>query len=434
MFFKKGCIRDKVTDKKALFLLFQKQKYMFNFLRCCFFFLITLHVTGQNCLPRLKKGNWSGNLQLNENSRLPFKFVIAKKNKTFVFTIFNGEEKITLIQDQITKDSLKLSFPLFNSTLFLNIKSNSLISGYWQNLNKGVNYKIPCDLTSFSKTSHSSPLDPVNFGGKWESTFEPNTVDAYKATGLFNQNKSAINGTFLTETGDYRFLSGEVNGNTLLLSCFDGSHAFLFTGKMQNDSIYGSFFSGKHWETTWEARKNETFQLTNPDSLTFLVDTTKFHFELKDLQGNKFTFPNDSLEGKITIIQIMGTWCPNCMDETRYFKELKNKYRDQGLEIISIGYEVGDAFEEHSAKIASLQKRLDLDFIFLVGGGANKDLASEHFKMLSHIISFPTAIFIGRDGQIKKIHTGFSGPGTGEHYLNYMKETALLIESMLKVN
>ena len=139
---------------------------MFNFLKCCFFFLITLHVTGQNCLPRLKKGNWSGNLQLNENSRLPFKFVIAKKNKTFVFTIFNGEEKITLIQDQITKDSLKLSFPLFNSTLFLNIKSNSLISGYWQNLNKGVNYKIPCDLTSFSKTSHSSPLDPVNFGGK----------------------------------------------------------------------------------------------------------------------------------------------------------------------------------------------------------------------------------------------------------------------------
>ena len=218
---------------------------MFNFLKCCFFFLITLHVTGQNVTPRLKKGNWSGNLQLNQNTRLPFKLFIEKKNKTYVFTIFNGEEEITLIQRQTTKDSLKLSFPLFNSTLFLNIKSNSIMSGYWLNLNKGVNYKIPCDLTSFSKTNQTSVIQPINFGGKWESTFEPNTVDAYKAIGLFNQNKCAIYGTFLTETGDYRYLSGEVNGNNLLLSCLlEKWKMILFMGRFLVESIGKQL--GKH--------------------------------------------------------------------------------------------------------------------------------------------------------------------------------------------
>jgi thiol-disulfide isomerase/thioredoxin len=337
-----------------------------------------------------------------------------------------------LVQDKISKDSLVLSFPLFNSTLVLKINNPKLLTGYWLNLNKGINYKIPCEIKICSKSNDSESSLPTNFDGKWESTFEPNTADSYKAIGLIKQTNKTLQGTFLTETGDYRYLSGEVSDDNLFLSCFDGSHAFLFTGKMKNDSIYGSFYSGKHWETTWEARKNDSFELTNPDSLTFLVDTALLNFNLPDLDGNNFNFPNDSFKGKVTIIQIMGTWCPNCMDETKYFKELKNKYGNQGLEIISIGYEVGNTFEEHASKIISLQKRLDLDFKFLVGGAANKDLASEQFKMLSHIISFPTAIFISRDGSVKKIHTGFSGPGTGDYYLDYIKETELLIESMLK--
>ncbi len=434
MFFKKGCIRAKVTNKKALFLQIEKSKFMSTILKCCLFFLITFNVAGQKHLPKTKKGTWGGYLHLNNTIDLPFKFVVEKNTKEFLYTIYNGEEKIILNQDKTTVDSLRLSFPLYNSTLILKVKNKKELTGYWLNLNKGVNYKIPCDIKLSSTSPQKTEAQSIDFSGKWESTFEPNTPDVYKAIGIFEQKNTALLGTFLTETGDYRYLSGEVDGENFLLSCFDGSHAFLFTGKMKNDLIYGYFYSGKHWETTWEAKRNEDFQLTNADSLTVLVDSSSFHFELKDLQGNSFEYPNDYFNGKITIIQIMGTWCPNCMDETRYFKELKNKYRDQNLEIISIGYEIGSTFEEQAAKITALKKRLDLDFTFLVGGAANKDLASEQFKMLSHIISFPTAIFIGRDGKIKKIHTGFSGPGTGQYYLNYIKETELLIESLMKTD
>jgi thiol-disulfide isomerase/thioredoxin len=432
LFLKKGCIRAKFTNKKALFLAIQKQICMFKFLTFYFFSLIALSVTGQNQTENIKKGEWNGFLQLNSTTCLPFDFIVSKKNNGHTFTICNGEERITLNQDSVLNDSLYLSFPLFNSSLVLKIKNKKRITGYWLNMNKGMNYKIPCEFYFIPKKEKENSLLSENFEGKWESTFEPHSAESYKAVGLFNQTKNSIQGTFLTETGDYRYLNGRVTDDNLILSCFDGSHAFLFTGKMEKDSIYGSFYSGKHWQTTWMAKRNDAFQLKNADSLTFLVDTSTFHFELNDLEGKLFTFPNENYKGKITIIQIMGTWCPNCMDETRYFKELKNKYNNQGLEIISIGYEVGSTFEEHAEKISSLQKRLDLNFKFLVGGSANKDLASKHFNMLNQIISFPTAIFIGRDGKIKKIHTGFSGPGTGEYYLQYIKETELLIESLIK--
>ena len=134
---------------------------------------------------------------------------------------------------------------------------------------------------------------------------------------------------------------------------------------------------------------------------------------------------------KVVIVQIMGSWCPNCLDETRYFKELYSKYHDRGLEIISIGYETGNSFDDFKRNIERLRNSLELDFTFLVGGKASKGLAKEHFSMLNNIISFPTTIFIGRDGEVKRVHTGFSGPGTGEYYTEYVNKTNALIESLL---
>jgi thiol-disulfide isomerase/thioredoxin len=160
-------------------------------------------------------------------------------------------------------------------------------------------------------------------------------------------------------------------------------------------------------------------------------DASLVKFTLKDLNGKDFAFPNNLTSGKVVIIQIMGTWCPNCMDETKYYIELYNKYHEQGLEIISIGYEAPDSFEEQAAKIRRLKERYNLNFTFLVGGKANKNKASQDFAMLNEVISFPTTIFIGRDGLVKRIHTGFNGPGTGKYYTEYVEKTNALIESLL---
>lgn len=396
----------------------------------------TLSFSQDNKQLRLKKGKWIAELKLNENDVLPFNILIEKKDNSFSFCVINGDEHIQLDTASIINDSVHMRFPFFNSELVFHVDTKKSISGYWQNFNKGDYYKI--DFTSVRKktarfSNAKKKQGKLNVNGKWEVEFEPNTDGSYPAVGLFKQEEktSKVTGTFLTETGDYRFLAGNTIGDSIYLSCFDGSHAFLFKALNNNGTLKGTFFSGSHWQSEWEANRNESVQLTSPDDLTYLKDSSSFHFNLKSLDGREYSYPNDELQNKVIIIQIMGTWCPNCLDETVYYKSLYEKYHDQGLEIISIGYETGDSFEQHAISIERLKKKLDLDFTFLVGGDARKDLASEQFNMLNQIISFPTSIYIGRDGKVKKIHTGFNGPGTGSYYNDYVKTTNALVEYLL---
>ena len=398
----------------------------------CFLFVSNV-LFSQNI--HLKKGEWSAHLQLNKKDKLPFKLIINKINKKTIFSIQNGEEIIQLTNSRIHQDTLIIDFPTFNSSIHFSIKNSRKIVGYWQNYNKGSNYKIEFQAhygyTTRFESNYSTSLKNVN--GNWKVKLDCNRPGEYLALGIFKQSNNKLNGTFLTETGDYRFLEGNQFENSFFLSCFDGSHAFLFTAISKNDSLIGRFLSGNHHQENWNAIKDEQFQLPSPDSLTKIKNNNLFSFELKDLDGNQFIFPNSNYKNKVVIIQIMGTWCHNCMDETRYYKELYTKYHAQGLEIISVGYEVGENFEDFSKKIKLLKERLDLNFTFLVGGSASKNLASEQFSMLNEVISFPTSIFIGKDGTVKRVHTGFNGPGTGSYYNEYVEKTNKLIEEMLKM-
>ncbi|NVK66464.1 MAG: TlpA family protein disulfide reductase [Flavobacteriales bacterium] len=386
---------------------------------------------------KLKKGNWIAELALNDHDVLPFNLVVSQTIDGYSFMVENGEEMIQLNQPEQKGDSLYVRFPFFNSMLVFTADSKRSINGYWVNFNKGKDYKIP--FSSRKKRSQRFSLAKkkvmdTHLDGKWEVTFEPNTNSSYPAVGVFSQTKgkSEVSGTFLTETGDYRFLDGNIVGDSLFLSCFDGSHAFLFkAGINQDGTLDGKFFSGKHWSSEWIGKRNENVELKNPEELTYLIDGKDVAFQLKDMEGQDFTFPNENYEGKVTIIQIMGTWCPNCLDETKYFKELYDKYHKDGLEIISIAYETGNTTEDYIKSVTRLRNKLNLNFTFLIGGPARKNLASEHFDMLNEIISFPTTIFIDRNGEVKRIHTGFNGPGTGEYYTEYVRSTNSLIENLL---
>lgn len=383
---------------------------------------------------KLKKGVWIAQLLLNDVDKLPFEMEIGDN---YSFTVINGDERIALSLPEVQNDSIHVRFPYFNSELVFAIHQKKQLSGYWINFNKGKNYRIPFkasygDAARFPTTEDASSSCEVN--GRWKVAFEPGTASEYPAVGIFDQasGSNRVFGTFLTETGDYRFLEGNCTSDSLYLSCFDGSHAFLFKARKSGDVLNGKFFSGKHWHCDWSASVDATFELPSPEVLTYVKESENVHFNLKTITGEDFIFPNPAFENKVVIIQIMGSWCPNCLDETHYYKKLYSTYHESGLEIISIGYETGDSFTEHAANITRLKNKLELDFTFLVGGPANKGLASEHFKMLNEVISFPTSIFIGRDGTVKRVHTGFNGPGTGSYYLEYVEKTDALIQTLLK--
>lgn len=386
--------------------------------------IITLQINSLFAQKTPTNGRWNGYLQLHKNTVLPFQLDISEDT----FEVVNNTERI-LLEVRKGEDSTDLLFPDFNSFLRVKIESENSIHGFWYNRLKGDNYKIP-----FSAKPHL-PLDDVtsvNVSGKWETTFSPQSEDAYKALGVFEQNSNVVTGTFLTETGDYRFLSGTIQNDKLVVSTFNGSFAFLFTATVTENKLEGMFYSGNHWKTNWEALKNENFKLADADSLTYVTnEEIPVKFEFPDLQGNTFSYPNPDFEDKVVIIQLMGSWCPNCLDESLFYKSLYEKYATKGLEIISVCYEIPKSAEQRVEGVKRMKAKNDLPFHFVIAGSAKKDCASKHFPMLNDIMSFPTSIIIDKSGKIRNIHTGFSGPGTGDYYLEYEKNTTQLIEELL---
>ena len=378
-----------------------------------------------------KKGYWIAELALSDDVSLPFSLFYDESKKELI--IINDQERINLEPLQEKGDSIVYGFISFNSQLIIKNIGKKSISGYFHNKDRKSKGKIPFKAKyNGKKLKFKRTKTAHNISGRWKTSFSAFKENEYPAIGVFSQtDKGRVSGTFLTETGDYRYLAGEMNGAKLTLSCFDGSHAFLFTADLINNNLSGTFYSGSHWKTNWIAQRNEEFQLADPYELTYLKDGAEIKFSKPDATGNEYIYPNQDLKGKVVIIQLIGTWCPNCLDETNYFKELYANYHDEGLEIIAIGYEAQDNFKDQATRIRSYSEKKNIPYPILVGGVASKGLAAEDFNMLNNITSFPTSIFINRQGEVVLIHTGFNGPGTGEIYRNYVNETNKLIERLL---
>jgi thiol-disulfide isomerase/thioredoxin len=396
------------------------------------FFFLSFTTYGKKYI---ETGSWQGKLQLNDSTALPFRMIFSKGEKSPNIQIQNGTEKIDLLFYGIHADTATYQFPQFDSQLKIVFTDHRSFQGYWWNQNKKGRYTISltghyCSNDLF-ECHKQYGLPDVYLSKKWKTTFAPDTKDAWAAIGLFEKDGEALSGTFLTETGDYRYLDGNMYGEELFLSCFDGSHAFLFRATMQEGALSGTFFSGHHFSCSWEAVEDPNYELPDPNKLTYVVNNNPLQFSFKEIEKGLFTYPNPAYQNKVTIIQIMGSWCPNCMDETHYYMDLHKKYHDKGLEIILVGYESGINEAQYEEKLIRFKERNQVPFTILVGGAANKDHAAQDFSMLNHIISFPTSIFIDKTGAISKIHTGFNGPSTGQYYTDYMKETEALIQQLL---
>ena len=374
---------------------------------------------------------WRGSIQLREGQVLPLVFELYTEADNPRMIIHNGDERIEANEVVLKGDSIRVKLPVFLSTIKGVVHNNS-IEGSWHNEAKGPDYVLPFTAKRSSAPRFASNGEPTDFSGKWEVDFSPGE-EVCKAIGMFEQNGSHVTGTFITETGDYRFLEGAVSGDSLLLSTFDGAHAFLFKAAMNEDQLSGQFWSGKHWLEPWTAVRNPEFELANPESLTYLVDENeRFDFLVQDRDGNVVSLTDERFKDKVTIVQIIGSWCPNCMDETAYLANLHRNYASEGLEVVAL------CFEKHGDDPTAAYKGMDrmkahfnAGYDFYLAGDASKAEACEVFPMLNEISSFPTTVFLDRKGEVRKIHTGFYGPGTGDYYNRFVESTDEFVRALL---
>lgn len=377
-----------------------------------------------------------GDIKVDDSIELPFNFEVVYDSETdFHIEIINGSERIKVDdiswgrRPNLAKDTIRIDFPIYD-TYISAIFSENVMQGHWY-VNYKSNYKIPFVAhhgvdNRFPKLAKNTPK---NIEGKWKVDFDVDTEDPYPAIAEIEQKGNELLGTFLTETGDYRFLHGEVQNDEFFMSCFDGSHAFLFEGKIQNEELLGTFRSGKHYRSIWKGTKDPNFTLGDPDSLTYMT-SEQLDITFENLNGELVSLSDPAFNGKAKLIQIMGTWCPNCLDETNFLLEYFTENPTDNLEVISLGFE---RYKDKGKSIAALRRwkeKKDIPFTILYGGYYNKKEASEKLPMLNKIISYPTLIFVDKNNQVKKIHTGFSGPATS-NWKTYRANLIQDIESLL---
>jgi len=387
-------------------------------------------VQSQNIIT-VQSGTWRFVMDL-DNKLLPFNAEIDLDNSEPRFTIINADEKIQLENVELSNDSLRAYFPVFQSELSLRVEAPSLLSGKWINHNK-KDYSLPV-TGEFDKSFRFTPSkSSQNLPTRYKVLFNPKGSDPWDAILELSNNEGRLKGTFLTETGDYRFLEGNIMNNKVYLSTFDGSHAFYFEADIQGDSLLnGIFLSGNHYQTKWAGVANQQFQLRSPDKLTFIKEGYDyFDFLLPNQDGDTVSWKDLNLQDKVVIVDIMGSWCPNCLDANRSIQKLISNYSQTDIAVLTIAFEKTSDLDLARSRVLKMQKDLEMAQGFLFGGKANKKSASNAFPMLNHIMSYPTMIFIDKNRNIRQIYTGFYGPGTGKYYDQFMKTTDSLVQVMV---
>ena len=370
-------------------------------------------------------------LKVKDGIDMPFVFEVKSPTE---LVIKNAEEEIIVDEVTYINDSVFIKTPVFEGYIAAKLNTDGSLSGSFikANLDRIVPFYAEVATDRFNVTNDAN----YDVSGNWETVFSPDVAaDRYMAKGVFKQNGNNVTGTFRTTTGDYRYLEGVVDGDQLKLSTFDGAHAFLFIATVTDSTLQGQFYSGNHWEEPFVAKRNETYELPDSDSLTYLVDGyDKVSFSFPDANGNKVSLEDDRFKNKVVLVQIMGTWCPNCLDESKYFAEFYKNNQNQDLEIVALAFEYVKTEAQGFKNIKRLTERIGITYPVLLAqiGTDSKIEAQQKLPMLNQVLSYPTTIFIDKTGQVRKIHTGFNGPATGEKFTEFKTEFEGFVNGLLQ--
>lgn len=377
---------------------------------------------------------WNGKLQRKDGNNIVFNFEWKTEKGKPVWYIYNAAEKIRV--ENITKqgDSLIIQMPVFESQ-FRVVKEDKKITGVWIKGGAVRTTVIPFTAAPGNKRFASTAPGEKNISGRWAVLFASNKADEL-SVGEFKQAGNKLTGTFLNPTGDYRYLEGIVSGDSLFLSGFDGGHAFLFTAKIADDKTIsgGTFFSGASYKEEWSAKKDAAAKVPQESVAMYVKPGEEnLHFSFNDLDRKKVSIQDERFKNKVVVIQLMGSWCPNCMDETAFLSDYYNKNRHRGVEVIALAYEYSTDWERSLKSLQKFRDRYNVAYTILnTEVTVNDSLRTEKtLPELTPIRFFPSSIILDKKGKVRKLDTGFNGPGTGVHYEIYKKEFEATINELL---
>ncbi len=397
------------------------------FFRAVIFFAIAAPLQGFT--QGIKNGDWKGIIHYEE-VEVPFTFSLDTNNASVEVVIKNGEEEIKIKTARIKDDSLIIPMYVFDSELRAVYKGGILIGEWHKNYKKEKGPQFTAIHNQPRYGSKSSVATSI--ANKLGITFTQPSGQTSEAIGLFKQNGNTLTGSVITAVGDFRYFEGIVYGDSFSISSFDGVHAFLMLGVNINGNWSGVFHYENGYSETWTSSSTNIKELEKPFSvITVEPHVHKPYYDILTAGGEYNAINADELDGKVIIIQLMGTWCPNSLDQTQYLTNWYKKQNKNKLALMAVTYEPGN--KEYSEKrIDYYSKLLNIPYPMYIGGRMSKGQAALAFPNMGKINAFPTLVLIDKQGYIRYIHSYFNGPATGDYYLQFDTEFNERVNELLE--
>jgi thiol-disulfide isomerase/thioredoxin len=322
-----------------------------------------------------------------------------------LLTIENGPELLTAT----AMNEGRYHLPPFDG-IIEGTWSEAGFQGVWRDQLR-VDYAV--QLTA-ARATHHPPAQAMPTETRTWNLHLPASDPLPSGTLILTGDGTRAHGTVATPTGDFRFLTGQQSPTGYAIGTFDGAHLYLFQGEWNGQDLVGNFYSGNHYETSFKATERIAAPQWTPGTAQ-MRDSIPFEVYTLDSTGKRVHMGLKELQHDVTVIDLMGTWCPNCIDEIQLLKSLAVTYPDVGFMSVAFERNADTAPEQAFERLDRFRQELEIPWEIRLGGIADKQVAAEAFPFLERVASFPTTLFIHRDGRILT-HSGFNGPATGDGY------------------
>ncbi len=379
--------------------------------------------------PPSPAGSWRAVLDL-AGGPLRFGLVIDGSPGGWRGRLCNGDRCDAVSAVRVAGDSVLLEIADYAATIAAVVRGDSLVGAYSNVGNRGPRV-IPFRA---ARGEWRQRRGPERLLGRWDATFFGDWGTSPRVFEIRN-GPAGLEGTIVSNSGDYGHFWGRAEADSFFLAHFDGSFVYLLTGRLDGDTLRGIFHAGLRSQTGWRAvRSTGAPHLTPPTAVTQADTTEPFRFAFPDLDGRLVSNTDARFRNKVVLVDVFGTWCPTCHDAAPTFVRLWNKYHAQGLEIVGLAFEVTGDTAVDGRQVRRYRRKFGIRFPLLLAGTNDTELAAEALPQLHGFTAFPTTVFLGRDGKVRLVHAGFYGPATGAQHARLVREFEGEVERLLSEN
>src|SRR5438093_1336522 len=373
-------------------------------------------------------GLWDASVVVNGGIEVPFRFEIAGTGPAIKGSFFNGDEKVTSTSGQFENGALVLSFDEYGTKVEAMLKDGRL-EGQYSRGTRGAPY--PFQAKRFAPVPvGDAPIPQI--AGLWNIQVGKSSKGEAAWQLIVRQSGAEASAAILRVDGDTGTLTGTYHDGKFVLSHFSGARPLRLELTPASDGTLTVVQNKDNPFTAFradQARAKGLPQPSDPSRFTSVKDPTEpFRFSFPGLDGRTVSNTDEKFRGKVVIVSISGSWCPNCHDEAPFLGELYKKYRSRGLEIVSLSFEE-EAQLKNPVRLRAFMKRYGIEYTVLIPGEP-KELA-ERVPQGVNLSSFPTTFFIGRDGRVRAVHAGFPGKASGEFHTQAKEESTATVERLL---